>query len=164
MSNKGITVTDPGPLNSIVRNSLDRKLSVHLRPSVSIRSVQINGFLMIQKQQSRFFYVLASITLNANDGHVLTRPPRPRGSFLRRILTNANACNAVALVPVLVFARARRPKGQKRGIITGKGAGACTKLRIRDGTRMRLLPIGAVPTRFDRICRTDSHSFQVVFN
>ncbi|MGQ9865523.1 MAG: helicase HerA domain-containing protein [Pseudanabaenaceae cyanobacterium] len=126
-------------LGVVVRGSLTQGLEMRVGGGISVETLRVGKFLVVQGSQAQFFCILTDVTLETQGSRLLADPPAPDNRLLQEILAGTGTFATASLAPMLMFV----PNAE-----TGES---------------QLLPVKTVPTHFSPVFEATERDFRVVF-
>ncbi|HAN46242.1 MAG TPA: ATPase [Cyanobacteria bacterium UBA8156] len=126
-------------LGVIVRGSLTQGLEMRVGGDISVETLRVGKFLVVQGSRAQFFCILTDVALETQGSRLLADPPAPDNLFLQEILAGTGTFATASLAPMLMFVPS---------VETGEP---------------QLLPVKTVPTHFSPVFEATERDFRVVF-
>jgi uncharacterized protein len=148
------------PLGLVIEGSLSQGLNVRLNAEVSVESMRVGKFLVVQGQRSRFFCLLTDVTLETASPRILANPPEVGNLFLQEVLAGSATYGTLALSPMLMFT----PQAEQTAFSPGqRRKSALAAYEANSSEPVELLPVKTIPSHFSPVFEASERDFRAVF-
>jgi DNA helicase HerA-like ATPase len=144
-------------LGSVIEGSLTQGLAVRLHPDVSVETMRVGKFLVVEGARSRFFCMLTDVALGTASPRIAADPPHPDDDFLREVLAGSSTYGTLELAPMLMFT----PEGNQATEYSGNGALA--SYQPQTDSDIALQPVKTIPRHFSQVYEASERDFRAVF-
>ncbi len=153
----GMVAVGGMPLGSVVDGSLSQGLTVRLHGQVSVESMRVGKFVVVQGQRSRFFCMLTDVALGTASPRILANPPEPTNFFLQEVLSGTGTYGTLSLTPMLMFTPT---DGEP---INPEPQNGAASYQAQSSEAVELLPVKTIPGHFSQVYDATERDFRVVF-
>ena len=87
----------------VVGGSLSKGLSIKLSANVNLEALTVGGYVVIQGQATRFFCMVADISLETTNPAIQSQPPNMDNPFLAQIYAGEVAYGILTVTPMLII-------------------------------------------------------------
>ncbi|ERN41927.1 putative ATPase [Rubidibacter lacunae KORDI 51-2] len=147
-------------LGSVIGGSLTQGLDVRLHPDISVETMRVGKFLVVQGQQARFFCLLTDVELGTTSTRIAALPPSPDDDFLCEVLAGGSTYSTIALTPMLMFVPAREGQPERSDV---RQTGAIASFQAQSSSENQLQPVKTVPSHFSQVYEASKRDFRSVF-
>ncbi|MEM1367601.1 MAG: ATP-binding protein [Cyanobacteria bacterium P01_H01_bin.15] len=148
------------PLGSVIQGSLSKGLDVRLHPDISVETMRVGKFLVVQGLRSRFFCLLTDVSLGTNSDRILSDPPRPENDLLQQILAGSSTYGTVELAPMLMFTPIELAATSRDVAVSQTGLGS---FEVQSSAELQLQPVKTIPAHFSQVYDASERDFRTVF-
>jgi DNA helicase HerA-like ATPase len=147
-------------LGLVIEGSLSQGLKVRLQADVSVESMRVGKFLVVQGQRSRFFCLLTDVTLGTTSPRILANPPEAHNLFLQEVLAGSATYGTIDLAPMLMFTPQAE---QTTATAQTKRKSALAAYEANSSEPVELLPVKTIPSHFSPVFEASERDFRAVF-
>lgn len=165
------------PLGLVTQGSLSKGLEVRLHAGVSVETMRVGKFLVVQGQRSRFFCMLTDVSLGTSSPRILADPPDANNLFLQEVLAGSATYGTIELVPMLMFTPKADPEplrlgGRVEGLSaqanqssrkTKSQATSLASFSAQSSETLDLLPVKTIPSHFSQVYDASDRDFRAIF-
>lgn len=150
-----MSTASPHSLATVTQGSLSQGLEARLNPGVSIESLRVGKFVVVQGQRCRFFGLLTDVALGTSSPRILMNPPRPEDQLLAEVLSGTGTFGLISLTPMLMLTPRQEDPEPQYALLNGS--------ELEQLPQIELLPVKTVPAHFSQVYEAREVDFRAVF-